>query len=65
VCPADRLCPAKCGVSECDYEVSKMRMPWLIRGCCARGEKKILIISFSLVLITMHIHIIISSMSLA
>jgi len=40
VCPADPSCPTKCGVSECDHEASKMRMPWLIRGCCARGKKK-------------------------
>ena len=32
----------KCGVSECDREASRVRRPWLTRGCCAMGKKYIL-----------------------
>jgi hypothetical protein len=27
--------PTECGVSECDREVSTVKRPWHIRGCCA------------------------------
>ena len=29
--------PADCYVSECDREVSVIRMPWSTRGCCEMG----------------------------
>ena len=31
--------PTKCDVSECDREISTMRLPWPKRGCCAMGEE--------------------------
>jgi len=36
------MIPTECGVSECDYEASKMRRPWPTKGCCAMGKSRML-----------------------
>jgi hypothetical protein len=33
----------ECGVSECDHEAPVIRRPWPSRGCCAIGNKYVIL----------------------